>query len=123
MTENELIAELVAHICEIELRAFFSYLGIKEHMQQHIAQFFADLFVVTAHQGVAKFIHFFDRIGTETLIRLLFVPRTLFSQLFKYVQHSIERLEFFLSTVHFGLVFRAKAPQCGVCVIQLVLYL
>ena len=118
MTENEFVAKFVAHIGEIKLLALFADFGIEEHMEENIAQFLANLFVVTLHQGIAKFVHLFNGVGAQTFIRLLFIPRAFFTQLFEHVEYTIERFEFFLSTVHFESKFRAKAQRCDVYAVR-----
>ena len=87
-------------------------------MEENIAQFLANLFVVTLHQGIAKLIHLFNGVGAQTFVRLLFVPRAFFTQLFEHVEYTIERFEFFLSTVHFESKFRAKAQRCDVYAVR-----
>ena len=78
MTENEFVAKFVAHIGEVKLLALFADLGIEEHMEENIAQFLANLFVVTLHQGIAKFVHLFNGVGAQTFRSFAFCPKGIF---------------------------------------------
>ena len=74
-------------------------------MQQHIAQLFADVILVIAHQGVTKFISLFDSIGAQTFVGLLAVPGTFLAQLVEYVEEAAEGFHLFLSCMLHELFF------------------
>ena len=59
-------------------------------MQQHIAQLFADVILVIAHQGVTKFISLFDSIGAQAFVGLLG----------EYVEEAAEGFHLFFSCMH-----------------------
>ena len=48
MAENKFLTKTVAYVFHIEITGFGAYLCIKSHMQQHIAQLFADVILVIA---------------------------------------------------------------------------
>ena len=51
MAENKFLTKTVAYVFHIEITGFGAYLCIKSHMQQHIAQLFADVILVIAYQA------------------------------------------------------------------------
>ena len=97
VTENQFVAELVANILDVEISCFRADLGIESDVQQDISQLFTDILLVISHQGIAKFVSFFYRIGTKAFICLLAVPRTFDPQFVKYVQEASEGFHLFLS--------------------------
>ena len=69
-------------------------------MQQHVAQFLADIRLVVLKQGVAQFECLFYGVGSKRLVGLLAVPRTFLAQLVEHIQQTSESLEFFFSCMH-----------------------
>ena len=69
-------------------------------MQQHVAQFLADIRLVVLEQGVAQFECLFYGVGSKRLVGLLAVPRTFLAQLVEHIQQTSESLEFFFSCMH-----------------------
>ncbi len=58
-------------------RAFlFGHTGVKDHLQQQIAEFVAEVGEVVARDGVGHLIGFLDRVGRNGRKGLLEVPRT-----------------------------------------------
>lgn len=100
MAENKFLTKTVAYVFHIEIIGFGAYLCVKSHMQQHIAQLFADVILVIAHQGVTKFISLFDSIGAQTFVGLLAVPGTFLAELVEYVEEAAEGFHLFFSCMH-----------------------
>ena len=69
-------------------------------MKQYIAQFLADFVDIVLDQCIAEFIGLLDGIGTEALVGLFLVPRTIGPQRIKYVEKAPESLHFFFFCVH-----------------------
>ena len=89
---DELVAQFVAHVGNVELALLAAYLGIEDDMQQDIAQFLANLLVVVLHQGIAEFKRLFDGVGAQALVGLLAVPGAFGPQVVHHVEQSPERL-------------------------------
>ena len=100
MAEYEFVDKLVADIRHVKLLLLLAYLGIEAHMQQHVAQFLADIRLVVLEQGVAQFECLFYGVGSKRLVGLLAVPRTFLAQLVEHIQQTSESLEFFFSCMH-----------------------
>ena len=49
--------------------------GVKQHLVQHIAQFFDHVVAVTRFDRVDEFVTFFDQVLEQRLVRLFAVPR------------------------------------------------
>lgn len=86
VAEYEFLAELIAHVGNVEILCFRTNLGIEADVEQNIAQFLADIFFVALHQGIAEFVSFFNRVGTQALVGLLAIPRTLNAELVEHVE-------------------------------------
>ena len=102
MAENQLVAQAVAHLLDVERPGLAAYLGIKEYVEQHVAQFLANILLVVTHQCVAEFVDFFDGVGAQALIGLLAVPRTFHPQFVEHIEQSPEGFQLFLSCMHIG---------------------
>jgi len=57
---NELFANFITHIGNVKIIGFASYFGIKNDVQQQIAQFFFDFVQIIIQNSIAQFISFFD---------------------------------------------------------------
>ena len=97
MTENHLVAQLVAYISNIKLLFLLTYPAVEHNMQQDIAQLLANLTLVIADDGIAELIGLLDGIRTQRLVGLLTVPRTLHAQTIHDIQQPSEGFHFFLS--------------------------
>jgi len=92
MAKNELFRYFVAHIADIESLFFFADFRIKNHVQQQIAQFFFDFFVIVVEDGLAEFVGFLDGVGTQAFVGLNAVPRAFHTQLVHNIEQSSESL-------------------------------
>ena len=91
---------MVAYVFYIEITGFGAYFCVESYMQQHIAQLFADVILIIAHQSVTKFISLFDSIRAQTFIGLLAVPGTFLAQFVEYVEEAAEGFHLFFSCMH-----------------------
>ena len=100
VAEDKLVAKAVAHVGDVEVARFLPNLCIEAHVQQHVAEFLARLRLVAAHERVAEFISFFNRIGAQAFVGLLTVPRAFLSQFVEHVEQPAESFKFFFACVH-----------------------
>ena len=96
VTENQLVAQLVANVSHIEGALLFANLRIEDNVEENITQFFANVQLVILQKGFAQFISFLNCVGTQRLICLFSVPRTLFAEVVHHVEQTPESLHFFL---------------------------
>ena len=99
MAVNQLVAQGIAHVGDVKFALLVTDFGIKDDVQQHVAQFFAYGIVILVHDGVGEFHGLLDGVGTQALVGLLAVPRALHAQLVKDVEQASESLQFLLSAV------------------------
>ena len=90
MAEYELVAKLVSSPGSVELLLFRPDLGVEANVQQHVAQFLADVLLVVVHEGIAQLIGFFDGVGAQALVGLLAIPGAFDAQFIEHVQKSSE---------------------------------
>ena len=83
-----------------KLSALASYLGVKNHVQQYVAQLLANVSLVIFNQGITKFVNLFYRIRTQTFVGLFTIPRTFYPQFIKHIEQSPERFHLFFSGMH-----------------------
>jgi len=76
MSADQLLADLIKHIVDIESAAFTRDLGMHYHQEQKIAQLLAKMRVVPDPCGFGYFIRFFNCGGKERVVCLLAVPWT-----------------------------------------------
>ena len=95
MTEYQLVAQLVTNVGYIKLLFLFSYPTIEHDVQQNVAQLLADFTLVVSYQGITEFVRLLDCIRTQTVVRLLSIPRTFLTQSVHDVQQTPEGLHFF----------------------------
>ena len=77
VAEDELVAELVANVGDVELTLLAPDFRVEDDVQQHVAQLLFDVRNVVRKQGIAQLKRFFYRVGTQAFVRLLVVPRAL----------------------------------------------
>ena len=77
MTGDHLLRQRITDISHIELFLLLRNLRVEADMEQHIAQLLTDIVNVVLDQGVAELVSLFYRIGSQTLVRLFLVPRTI----------------------------------------------
>ena len=100
MTVYQLVAQLVANVGNIEVTLLASYLGIKDHMQEHVTQLLADVLVVVLEQSVTQLKRLLYRVGTQAFVGLFAVPRTFLPQVVHHIQQTTECLQFFFFCMH-----------------------
>ncbi len=101
MTENQLVSLFVANVCYIKIARFFADFRIEHNVHNNIPELLADVPAVVLHQRVTKFVHLFNSIRAQALVRLFPIPRTFFPQSVQHVEQSPKRFQFFFSSVHF----------------------
>ena len=99
MTEYQFVNQMITNVRYIKLRLLFTYPGIECNMQQHVAEFLANILHIVLHQGVTEFISLLYRIRTQTLVGLLTVPRTFLAQCIQHIEHASEGLHLLFTGV------------------------
>ena len=74
-------------------------------MEQDVAELLAYFRFLTVKQRLGKLVYFFDRVGTETLVGLLGIPRTFYAKDVESVDDASERGKFFIEGVR-CIIFR-----------------
>ena len=65
VTVDEFVGERVGHVNDVEFLFLLAYAGVEKHMEQDIAELFADFGVILADECVAEFEYLFDRVGAQ----------------------------------------------------------
>ena len=78
-------------------------------MFHDIAQLLANVFLIVVQKRITKFVNLFYRIGSEALIGLLSVPRTLFSQSLLDIEQTTKSRHLFFFRVHIGVFYYGKS--------------
>ncbi|MNS52629.1 hypothetical protein D3C71_1295580 [compost metagenome] len=76
MATLQFVANGSANIIEIKAPLFLRHLRIKDHLEQQIAQFTAQIVKIFARDGVQYFVGLFEGVRCDGGEGLLFVPRT-----------------------------------------------
>ena len=100
MPEDELVAELVADIGDVELPLFACYLGIEDDMEQDVTQFLLDVGNIVLEQGIAKFKGLFYGIWAQAFVGLFSVPGAFLPKFVHDIQQTAKRLQFLFSGIH-----------------------
>ena len=105
VTENELLAQGITHIGNVEAALLVGNLGVKDDVQQHIAKFLAYILHIVAHQGIAQLHHLFYGVRAQAFICLLCVPRTFHAQFIEHIEQFAECLKTRLTVICHCFVF------------------
>ena len=103
MTEDELVAKLIAHIGNVELSLLAAYLGIEADVQQHVAQLLLYIERIILHERITQLEGLLYGIWAQALIGLLAVPRAFLTQVVQHIQQSSEGCQLLFSCMHFHL--------------------
>ncbi len=76
MSAHELVVDRGRDGVEIEPAALFGHAGVKDDLEQQIAQLIPNLLRLAGLDGVRNFVGLLDRVGRDRLEGLLDVPRT-----------------------------------------------
>ena len=87
---NQLIAELVADIGDIEVTCLGAYLGIEDDVEEDVAELLADVILVVLDDGIGQLIGLLDGVRTQALVGLLTVPRTFLAKIIHDVEQTPE---------------------------------
>jgi len=72
---DHFVRERIDDIGDGKLTDFAAELRMKNNLQQQIAKFFAKRIEVAVFDCFDDFVRFFDQIGNQRTVRLLFIPR------------------------------------------------
>lgn len=76
MTADELLVHFAGHILEVEIAALFGELRVKNHLNQHVAEFLPHMREIELIDRLKQFAAFVDQTAGQTLMRLLLIPGT-----------------------------------------------
>ena len=99
MPEYQLVANAVRHVAQVERLLLGAHLRVEYHVQQQIAQLFADFVQVVVEDRVSQFVGLFDRVHPQRIERLLPVPRAFFPQFVHDVEQAADRFESFIHSL------------------------
>ena len=74
MTEDHLFADAVGHCIQVEPARVLGQGGMEHHLQQHVAQFFAQQGVILAVDGLQHLAAFLRQTAAQTFVGLYGVP-------------------------------------------------
>ena len=74
MAADEFCAKAVGDIAQIEVAGLGRHLGVEEHLQKQIAEFFGQVGKVSALNGVEDFVGLFESVFADSVERLLAIP-------------------------------------------------
>ena len=100
MAIDQLLAEGVADVLDVVLAFLLADLGVKNDVEQQVAQLLFDLLGVIFEDGLAQFKGLLDGVCAEALARLHAVPRAFLPQVVHDVEQSAEGLHLFFFRMH-----------------------
>ena len=71
---HEFVGDPACDIVERVASGFLGEFAVKDHLQEQVAEFFQEVFVVFALNGVDRFVGLFDQVGNERTVSLLCIP-------------------------------------------------
>ena len=71
---HEFVGNSACDIVERVASGFLGEFAVEDHLQEQVAEFFQEVFVVLALNGVDRFVGFFDQVWDERGMRLLRIP-------------------------------------------------
>ena len=87
-----LVIKALRHIGERECASLFRQHRMKEHLQQHVAQFLAHEFVLAEANGFVELVSLFDQVGSKRFVRLRRVPFAACAKIAHESQRIVERV-------------------------------
>ena len=96
MAEYQFLAQAVDDIGNVEIVGFRRYFGIKNNVQQNVAQLLLNIGKVVFDDGIGKLIGFFNGKMAEAFDCLFLIPWTLGPELVHDVEQPLKGLEFFV---------------------------
>ena len=88
MTVDQLVAEGIGHISEIECALFLAQFRIEHHVQQQVAQLLFDALHIMIGDGVGQLVGLLDGVAPQRIEGLLAVPGTLAAQGVHHLQKT-----------------------------------
>ena len=74
VTEDQLFADAVRHVVDVECALFLLHLGVEYHLQQNIAKLFLHMLGVLVVDGFADLVGLLDEVAADRMMILLTVP-------------------------------------------------
>ena len=71
---NHLLVDFPDHVSYGEAAFFLSDLGVEQHLEKEVAEFFGEFGVIAGLEGIEDFVGFFDEIGSERSVSLFAIP-------------------------------------------------
>ena len=75
VTAHEFVGDSACDIVERVASGFLGEFAVKDHLQEQVAEFLHEVFVVLALDGVDRFVGLFDQIRNDRLVSLFRIPR------------------------------------------------
>ena len=75
MSANHFLAQALHHIVNRKVALFLAHLRMENHLEKHIAEFLAHVFLVAVLRSIDKLTTFLDQIRQQRMRSLLTVPR------------------------------------------------
>ena len=96
MAVDQLVAQGIGHITEIERALFLAQLRIENHMQQQVAQLLLDSLHIVRRDGIGQFVGLLDRVAAQRVESLLPVPRTFAAERVHHLQQACRGFQTFV---------------------------
>ena len=96
MSVNQLVAQGVGHIAEIECALFLAQFRIEHHVQQQVAQLLFDALHIMVGDGIGQLVGLLDGVAPQRIESLLAVPGTLAAQGVHHLQKTGRSLHTFV---------------------------
>jgi hypothetical protein len=71
---DHFVVDFADDVVDGEAALFGGDLGVKENLEEEVAEFFGEFGVIAGVEGIEDFVGFFDQIGAEGGVGLLTVP-------------------------------------------------
>ena len=96
MTVDQLVAEVVGHVAEIERALFLAQFRIEHHVQEQVAQLLLDACHIMIGDGIGQLVGLLDSVAPQRIEGLLTVPGALAAQGVHHLQKTGRGLQTFI---------------------------
>lgn len=93
---DQLVAQRVGHVAEIERALFLAQFRIEHHVQQQVAQLLLDALHIVVGDGIGQFVSLLDGVAAQRVECLLAVPGALAAQGVHHLQKTGRGLQTFI---------------------------
>ena len=76
MSTHHFLVDVAAHVIDRELARISRDLALQHHLQQHVAQLFAQMGRIVRLNGIDSLVGLFNHVVRNARVRLLAIPRT-----------------------------------------------